>query len=86
MKLSESEYETGARFHQIAVIDDCSVLSHHREVTNTEGFARFYEQILKRGQTKHVCIGCNRKLEEDYMNDFVTHVRADVAVTDPTRR
>lgn len=46
-----------------------------REVTNAEGISNFFALLLKNGKAHQLCIGCERKLSDQELDDFETYVR-----------
>ena len=46
-----------------------------RAEMDVDSAVKIYEQIKQTGNTAHVCIGCNRQLDPEELDDFNQHVR-----------
>lgn len=71
---SPKEAVNAAQEEVSIVTDSLAVLEHAAE---------FFQRILRQGQDKHVCLGCNRGIASEYMPAFEAHVKASLARSQP---
>ncbi|KAK4051618.1 DNA repair protein rad50 [Microbotryomycetes sp. JL201] len=68
------DHETDKGTIEEAITEADESLAEARDILqDAESMGQFFAQLLKRGQTRHVCQGCNRAIKDDEMAAFEAH-------------
>lgn len=70
-----AETETEGTTVEAAIVEVEEQVTYCREeIAGAETYTKFYASVLAKGKKNKVCIGCDRKLLPNDMNDFEAYV------------